>query len=58
MSNEARKIDPIHFFNSCGLSAYGEAHYLERIQELQAEVDRLNRLLRRRDHRETQETAN
>lgn len=58
MSTEARKIDPIHFFNSCGLSAYGEAYYLERIAELEAENQRLQRLVRRREHRETSDLAN
>jgi uncharacterized small protein (DUF1192 family) len=50
--SEERKIDPVHFFNSCGLSAYSESYYLERIKELNDEVERLNRLLRRKSARE------
>lgn len=54
-----RKMDPVHFFNSCGLSAYTEAYYLEQIQELTEEVERLKRLLRRQSERERQgEIAN
>ena len=46
-----RRIDPIHFFNSCGLSAMSEAFYLEVIERLQAENEQLQRLVDRAKRR-------
>lgn len=53
-----RLINPVHFFNSCGVSAYTEAYLLERIATLEAENARLERLLRRKETRECGEAAN
>jgi hypothetical protein len=40
-----RLVDPIHLFNSCGLSAFSEAEYERIIAELRAENARLTRAL-------------
>ncbi len=47
MSEKRTLIDPIHFFNSCGLSALSESFYLETIDRLRAENERLERLVQR-----------
>ncbi|TDW20430.1 hypothetical protein EV128_12560 [Rhizobium azibense] len=44
---QERLIDPIHFFNSCGLSAMSESFYLEVIERLRADNERLTRLVQR-----------
>lgn len=55
---EDRKIDPIHFFNSCGLSAMSEAFYLDAIATLQADNERLTRLVQRARTRGLLDSAN
>jgi hypothetical protein len=52
-----RLADPVHFFNTCGLSAYTEVYLLERIQVLEAERDRLEKLVERALKRGLLETA-
>jgi hypothetical protein len=45
--SQERLVDPVHFFNSCGLSAMSEVFYLEAIEKLQADNQRLQRLVDR-----------
>ena len=52
-----RLIDPIHFFNSCGLSALSERFYLDMIDELRAENEKLQRLVDRAKTRGLLESA-
>lgn len=56
-----RRVDPIHFFNSCGLSAVTEAFYLEALDLLRKDNERLERLVARARQRgllEVSEIAN
>jgi hypothetical protein len=45
--SQERLVDPVHFFNSCGLSAMSESFYLEALEKLQADNQRLQRLVDR-----------
>ncbi len=47
MTQKHELVSPIHFFNSCGLSALSEAFYLETIERLRSENERLERLVER-----------
>jgi hypothetical protein len=47
MTQRPALVDPVHFFNSCGLSAMSEAFYLEALEKLQADNERLTRLVAR-----------
>jgi hypothetical protein len=49
--SQERLVDPVHFFNSCGLSAMSEVFYLEAIEKLQADNQRLTRLVERAKNR-------
>ncbi|WP_276122704.1 hypothetical protein [Pararhizobium qamdonense] len=46
-AQQDRLVDPIHFFNSCGLAALSESFYLELIEGLRAENEKLTRLVER-----------
>lgn len=46
MTENERKI-AVHFFNTCGLSAMTEGFYLEVIDDLRKENERLQRLVDR-----------
>ncbi|WP_161952467.1 MULTISPECIES: hypothetical protein [unclassified Ensifer] len=46
MTEKEREI-AIHFFNTCGLSAMTESFYLEVIEDLRKENERLERLVER-----------
>ncbi|MBX4911340.1 hypothetical protein HJA82_28940 [Rhizobium bangladeshense] len=58
MTQQQRLVDPVHFFNSCGLSAMSEAFYLEALEHLRAENERLTRLVERAKKRGLIETEN
>ena len=58
MNEQQRKVDPIHFFNSCGLAAVTEEFLLQRIAELETENERLQRLVDRARTRGLLENAN
>jgi hypothetical protein len=48
---KGRLVDPIHFFNSCGLSACTEEFYQGMIETLREENARLTRLVDRAKRR-------
>ncbi|AGC36201.1 hypothetical protein B7L88_gp087 [Rhizobium phage RHEph10] len=56
--SQQRLVDPIHFFNSCGLSAVSEVFYLEVIEKLRADNERLTRLVERAKNRGLLEQEN
>ncbi|QIG75596.1 hypothetical protein EVC20_025 [Rhizobium phage RHph_Y2_17_1] len=56
--SQQRLVDPIHFFNSCGLSAMSEVFYLQVIEKLRADNERLTRLVERAKNRGLLEQEN
>ena len=49
--NTDRRVDTIHFFISCGLSAMSEVFYLEVIEKLRAENEKLQKRVDRARNR-------
>lgn len=52
-----RKVDPIHFFDQLGNSMVNRQHLEKRNAELEAEVERLNRMLEARNRKEAATTV-